>query len=92
MRPHAWAVVPDPDAVAIELHEANPSRRAWPLPEHASSDRPMGDFGDKPFWVVCRGCGALIMTEEKLFPDRCHVGWKMPADCDEALVERIMKE
>jgi len=92
VKPHAWIFVPDPDAIAIDLHEKYPSRIAWPLPERASSDHPMGDFGVDAFWVTCRGCNALVMTEKKLFPDRCHVGWKMPEDCDEALVERIMKE
>ena len=44
------------------------------------------------YWVVCDGCGGVVVSENSLFPERCHEGWRMPADCDETVIERIIKE
>lgn len=73
----------------MTLHEwRRPSRdeiRADPL---RFPSRPPSPY----FWVVCDGCEATLVTDESKFPGSCHVGWKIPEDCEETVIERIMVE
>jgi len=86
VKPHSWTVVPDPDVAATRIK--------WPARDSAVSypvSTPIVS-GEDILWVRCSGCGAFVTTYRESFPDRCHVGWRMSKDCDEALVERIMEE
>lgn len=78
MTAHAW----------IRVQDRRP-KRSWP--DALSPFDPAGPQPDT-FWVRCRGCGAEVTTTADLFPGRCHEGWRMPSDCNETVVERIMEE
>lgn len=43
------------------------------------------------FWVRCDGCGSIVVTETKLFPDWCHDGWAIDEDCRETVVRDVME-
>ena len=80
MNKHRWSYCPDPDAVDDDDPRAGPYRD------------PPDDVGESSFFVRCMGCGAYIMTDMNRWPNRCHEGWRMSADCDETIVQRIMEE
>lgn len=77
-KPHSWVFCPDPDSVDRDDRRPGAAR---PAPKSEAT-----------FWVRCDGCGALVVTDHESFPGRCHDGWRMPADCEVAVVERIMEE
>jgi len=57
--------------------------------------RPLGEDDERShdiIWVKCSGCGAELTTSTLKNIQESHIGWKIPEDCDETIVERIMDE
>jgi hypothetical protein len=44
-------------------------------------------------WVRCKNCNAeLTTTEDIIKAGTVHEGWSIPEDCDETVIELIMRE
>jgi hypothetical protein len=86
MKPHNWIITKVTNVLDTEIHNQKLS-----LEDIQELNKRAPRPGNRVVWVECSGCGAVVTASEGDL-DRAHVGWRMPEDCYETIVEGIMEE
>jgi hypothetical protein len=86
MKPHDWKAFK-----TTRIHDVTILDRELSPEEISELAQTPPKPGGHIVWARCSGCGAEVTTLIKDI-EKAHIGWKMPEDCDETVIERIMDE